>query len=91
MTNDSPLPRRTSHDWVLVERLDNACPLFRYRVSYGGTHAVGPTEEDAMETLNRVCFGKSDNLQRDEAIRLGELHAAAEADPDLYADRDWWS
>lgn len=54
MTHDSPLPRRTPHDWVLVERLDNACPLFRYRVSYGGTHAVGPTEDEAMASLARA-------------------------------------
>lgn len=44
-------PRTTG---LLVERLDNACPLFRYRVSYGGTHAVGPTEDEAMASLARA-------------------------------------
>ena len=44
----------TPHDWVLVERLDDECPLFRYRVSYGGTHAVGPTEDEAMASLARA-------------------------------------
>lgn len=47
------------HDLVLVERLEGNCPLFRYRVTCGDLHAVGPTEEAAMATLRRAMEGAS--------------------------------
>ena len=58
MTDDRS-PLRCAPEPVLVERLDGNCPLFRYRVTCGDLHAVGPTEEAAMTTLERVLGGAS--------------------------------
>lgn len=46
--------RRMPGPLVLVEYLGDEAPLLRYRVTCGDLHAVGPTEEAAMETLARA-------------------------------------